>query len=38
MLTKNPKFDVNYVTFFVSENTFNGSQCVYHDPRSLKKA
>ena len=37
MWTKNLNFDVNYVTLFVSKNSFNGSQCVYHGLRSLKK-
>ena len=38
MLSKNPNFDVNYMTLFVSKNSFNGSHADEYGLKSLQKA
>ena len=38
MFLKISNFDVNYVTFFVSENIFNGSHAHKHGQKSLQNA
>ena len=38
MLSKNPNFDVNYVTLFVSKNSFSGPHAREYGLKSLQKA
>ena len=38
MLTKNPNFEINYVTLFVSKNSVNGSHADEFGLKSLQKA
>ena len=38
MWTKDPNFDVNYVTLFVSKNSLNGSHALNHGTKSLQNA
>ena len=36
--SKNPSFDVNFVTFSISKNSFNGLHALNYGPKSLQNA